>query len=233
MKIGQCHLSFMQVRLEPSDRSELVTQLIYGETYAVLEELDKWLNIEIHGDNYRGYIDKKQYDERTFSPQEAAINTRFPFILHEEERRINVPLGAFIHAPHSSNLSLKEATELFKNFLGAPYVWGGKTQFGYDCSGFTQIFFRCLGVSLLRDAYQQATQGATVHLLDEALTGDLAFFDNADGKITHVGIIIKEDSEFKIFHSSGELRIDTLDHQGIYKKNEGYSHNLRLIQRLL
>ena len=233
MKIGQCHLSFMQVRLEPSDRSELVTQLIYGETYAVLEELEKWLSIEIHGDNYRGYIDKKQYNQKAFNNQEAAINTEFSLIIREEDRKINVPIGAFLNSTKVSQPSLKETLELFKNFLGAPYVWGGKTQFGYDCSGFTQIFFRCLGVSLLRDAYQQATQGATVHLLDEAQTGDLAFFDNAEGKISHVGIIIKEDSIFKIIHSSGELRMDALDHQGIYKKNEGYSHNLRLIQRML
>ena len=233
MKIGQCHLSFMQVRLEPSDRSELVTQLIYGETYAVLEELEKWLSIEIHGDNYRGYIDKKQYNKREFNTQEAAINTEFPLMIREEDRRINVPIGAFLNSTKGSQPSLKVTLELFKNFLGAPYVWGGKTQFGYDCSGFTQIFFRCLGISLLRDAYQQASQGATVHLLDEAQTGDLAFFDNAEGKITHVGIIIQEDSIFKIIHSSGELRIDALDHQGIYKKNEGYSHNLRLIQRIM
>ena len=233
MNIGQCLLSFIPVRAEASDRSELVTQLIYGETYAVLETFDKWLKIEIHGDNYVGYIDKKQFNEKVFSTSEAAVNTQFPRLIQSSSRTVYAPIGAYIQETPKPNLHLNDAIERLKSFLGAPYVWGGKTNFGYDCSGFTQIFYRLLGVSLLRDAYQQATQGATIHLLDEAVTGDLAFFDNADGKITHVGIVLKSAETFEIFHSSGELRIDQLDHQGIYKKNEGYSHNLRLIQRVL
>lgn len=233
MKIGQCLLSFIPVRAEASDRSELVTQLIYGETYAVLETFDKWLRIEIHGDKYIGFIDKKQFNEKEFSTSDASVNVQFPKLIASSTRNVYAPIGAFIPEKSTNAIQFAEAITLFKSFLGAPYVWGGKTNFGYDCSGFTQIFFRCLGISLLRDAYQQATQGATIHLLDEAVSGDLAFFDNAEGKITHVGIVLKSGEHFEIFHSSGELRIDQLDHQGIYKKNEGYSHNLRLIQRVL
>lgn len=233
MNIGQCLLSFIPVRAEASDRSELVTQLIYGETYAVLETFDKWLHIEIHSDKYRGFIDKKQFNEMEFSTTEASVNLQFPKLIATSTRNVYAPIGAFIPEKSGHDISLSEVISLFKAYQGAPYVWGGKTNFGYDCSGFTQIFFRCLGISLLRDAYQQATQGATIHLLDEVVTGDLAFFDNADGKITHVGIVLKSAETFEIFHSSGELRIDQLDHQGIYKKNEGYSHNLRLIQRVL
>lgn len=233
MKTGQCLLSFMQVRAEPSERSELVTQLIYGETYAVLEELDKWLQIETHGDLYKGFIDKKQFNDHQFALAQASINVDFPKYEMNETRKVLVPIGAFLPGNSTHVLSLSQAFDLFKAFLGAPYVWGGKTNFGYDCSGFTQIFFRCLGVSLLRDANQQATQGLTIHLLDEAKSGDLAFFDNAEGKITHVGIIEKTNDNFQVLHSSGELRIDKLDHHGVYKKNEGYSHNLRLIQRML
>ena len=84
-----------------------------------------------------------------------------------------------------------------------------------------------------RDAYQQAAEGDEVILLSEAKTGDLAFFDNAEGRITHVGIVLENDGSYEILHASGELRIDILDHQGINKKSEGYSHNLRLIRRIL
>ena len=145
-----------------------------------------------------------------------------------------MPLGAFVPEdfPHQI-FSLDDALALFKTYIGVPYVWGGKTNFGYDCSGFTQTFFKTLGYSLKRDAYQQAAEGDEVILLSEAKTGDLAFFDNAEGKITHVGIVLENDGSDEILHASGELRIDILDHQGINKNSEGYSHNLRLIRRIL
>ncbi|MDP4631353.1 MAG: C40 family peptidase [Flavobacteriales bacterium] len=231
---GQCLLSFIPMRAESSDRSEQVSQLIFGETYEVLEENEKWYFIEASFDQYRGWIDKKQ-----FSPQVFEVDTHrvfaFPSALQAfENKYILMPLGAFVPEDFQSQLlTLNEALALFKTYIGVPYVWGGKTNFGYDCSGFTQSFFKTLRISLKRDAYQQATEGTDVMLLSEAKTGDLAFFDNADGRITHVGIILENNGTFEILHASGELRIDILDHQGINKKSEGYSHNLRLIRRIL
>ncbi|MDP4731311.1 MAG: C40 family peptidase [Flavobacteriales bacterium] len=231
---GQCLLSFIPMRAESSDRSEQVSQLIFGETYEVLEENEKWYFIEASFDQYRGWIDKKQ-----FSPQVFEVDTHrvfaFPSALQAfENKYILMPLGAFVPEDFQNQLlTLNEALALFKTYIGVPYVWGGKTNFGYDCSGFTQSFFKTLRISLKRDAYQQATEGTDVMLLSEAKTGDLAFFDNADGRITHVGIILENNGTFEILHASGELRIDILDHQGINKKSEGYSHNLRLIRRIL
>jgi hypothetical protein len=231
---GQCLLSFIPMRAEASDRSEQVSQLIFGETYEVLEENEKWYFIETSFDLYQGWIDKKQ-----FAPQVFEVDTHrvfaFPSALTPfENKQILMPLGAFVPEdfPHQI-FSLDDALALFKTYIGVPYVWGGKTNFGYDCSGFTQTFFKTLGYSLKRDAYQQAAEGDEVILLSEAKTGDLAFFDNAEGRITHVGIVLENDGSYEILHASGELRIDILDHQGINKKSEGYSHNLRLIRRIL
>ncbi|MFM7813326.1 MAG: C40 family peptidase [Flavobacteriales bacterium] len=120
------------------------------------------------------------------------------------------------------------------SYLGAPYLWGGRTILGIDCSGFSQVVYRILGQSIPRDAWQQAGLGEEVSFVDEAQPGDLAFFDNAEGKIIHVGLILDrlEDS-LRIIHASGMVRIDTLDHQGIFNQETGeYSHNLRIIKRL-
>lgn len=231
---GQCLLSFIPLRAEASDRSEQVSQLIFGETYEVLEENEKWYLIETNYDQYRGWIDKKQFSPQVFEVDANRVYA-FPSALQPfENKQILMPLGAFVPEDFpSKTLSLNEAIALFKSYIGVPYVWGGKTNFGYDCSGFTQSFFKTLGLSLKRDAYQQATQGEEVVLLSESQTGDLAFFDNAEGRITHVGIVLENNGSFEILHASGELRIDDLDHQGINKKSEGYSHNLRLIRRII
>jgi hypothetical protein len=231
---GQCLLSFIPMRAEASDRSEQVSQLIFGEAYEVLEENEKWYFIETSFDQYRGWIDKKQFSPQVFEVDAKRVFA-YPSVLQSfENKHILMPLGAFVPEDFPNQvISLNDALALFKNYIGVPYVWGGKTNFGYDCSGFTQSFFKTIGIALKRDAYQQATEGNDVMLLSEAKTGDLAFFDNTEGKITHVGIILENNGSFEILHASGELRIDILDHQGINKKSEGYSHNLRLIRRIL
>ena len=116
-------------------------------------------------------------------------------------------------------------------YLNAPYLWGGRSPFGIDCSGFTQMVFKLCGIKLLRDAYQQAEQGYLINLLDEAHAGDLVFFDNEEGRITHTGILLPNN---RIIHASGKVRIDTLDHHGIYNsETRRYSHKLRLIKRYI
>jgi gamma-D-glutamyl-L-lysine dipeptidyl-peptidase len=115
-------------------------------------------------------------------------------------------------------------------YLNTSYQWGGRTVFGVDCSGFCQLVFRCMGIDLMRDAYQQATQGEVVGFMQEAKCGDLAFFDNEAGKITHVGILLNSDT---IIHSSGKVRIDTIDNLGIINRDTGKrTHNTRVIKRI-
>ena len=119
---------------------------------------------------------------------------------------------------------------LGRPFLGTAYLWGGKSIFGVDCSGFVQQLYKLFGIFLPRDAYQQAEVGELVGFLQEAKLGDLAFFDNDEGRITHVGMLL---SDRLIMHASGNVRIDPIDHAGIIHRITGKrTHHLRLIKRV-
>jgi cell wall-associated NlpC family hydrolase len=228
------HLAAVPMRKEPSDKSEMVNQAIYGESCSIIDENEKWYLIELAHDGYQGWIDKKQVklSDNYIQPSTVQIELLSSLPNTTEQPQL-IPAGAFVMgSPAPKAPSLLDSA---KAFLKSPYLWGGRTCLGIDCSGFTQIVFRICGKSLLRDAYQQAEQGEIVSFLDEAKTGDLAFFDNTDGRITHVGIIISDDNgSFKsIIHASGEVRIDSLDTEGIFNKDqEKYTHRLRTIRRV-
>ncbi len=115
--------------------------------------------------------------------------------------------------------------------MNAPYLWGGKTPFGIDCSGFTQMVYKLNGHALLRDASEQASQGIALSFIEESEPGDLAFFDNSEGQIIHVGIIMEDNH---IIHAHGKVRIDRLDHSGIYNIDKKiHTHKLRVIKKII
>lgn len=250
MKHGYCHIPLAQVRAENSDRSELVTQLLFGEFFEILEKQEKWSHIRIAHDAYEGWVDNKQY-EILFADQYDELCKKPPLRVAEQLGKITVngsimyvPFGSALpyfdkgimkiaqreflyNGKYSGSLSLPEAVH---QFLHAPYLWGGRSLLGIDCSGFTQTVFSVLGKTLPRDAYQQAELGSSVDFAEESAEGDLAFFDNEDGRIIHVGIVI---SDQRIIHASGRVRIDKLDHEGIFnEETKSYSHKLRLIKRI-
>jgi len=258
MQQGICHLSVIPIRKAPDDTSELTTQLLFGETFRILGQKDDWLNICIDYDHYEGWIDRKQMrplTEKQWSRlREHPMHVALELVQSAVSDRQHVPLLIGSNLPRYDGMHLKLLKEKFvyhgqavdpqqlKNkskllekialkYLNAPYLWGGRGPFGIDCSGFTQIVFKLLGVALKRDAWQQAAQGKTVHLTGECKPGDLAFFQQKSDKITHVGILLSTD---RIIHASGRVRIDRFDQYGIYREAEKqYSHQLRLIKRVL
>ena len=145
-------------------------------------------------------------------------------------------LGTILYEPNDFAIayppvySPQAMVEFAQKFLGAPYIWGGRSLFGIDCSGLVQLCARAAGKLLPRDASQQVQEGELVYFLPEIQPGDLAFFGNEDGKIVHVGIML--DSE-RIIHASGKVRIDYLDQTGIFNKERNeHTHRLQVIKRL-
>ena len=192
---ARCFLPAVPMRSEPSDRAEMVNQLLLGDTFDILEKQPNWARIRCHYDGYEGWIDNKQW-EPIAEIRPPVQDSERP-IVHEDT----------LQGPASSpSLIAKE------RYLGAPYLWGGRTAMGIDCSGLTQVCFKACGIRLLRDASQQATQGSPVPSLEEARCDDLCFFSNEQGHITHVGIYL---GDGHIIHAHGEVRIDSLTPQGI------------------
>jgi len=245
--------SVIPVRSEPSDKAELCTELLFGEVYVVLEEArDGWLLIRNETDSYEGWISVKLHTECNSSEigelrpsrriiewmEEATSGISFPVPLASripaEGKVLQIGNRIFKTLTRNPGEDLDPIMGIAPSLVHTPYRWGGKTPFGIDCSGFTQNIILLQGHFLRRDAWQQAQQGDLIPFLSEAATGDLAFFDNEDGRIIHTGIIIKgEDQGFSILHASGCVRKDMLDHHGIHHaETRQYTHRLRLIRRI-
>ena len=254
---GVCRLSIVSVRAEASDKAELVTQLLFGEHYEVLQlsKDKKWLHVRNYFDGYEGWIDSKQHHSITkdhfdyINRADFKITTDVTTSILYNKNAIPIVMGSIIPITgselfkmeeqfafngESKSLGQKRVGEFLKQtahkFLNAPYLWGGKTPFGVDCSGFTQMVFKINGHKLQRDAAQQAKQGKTV-AVKEAHAGDLAFFKNKDNKIVHVGLLLSSD---KIIHASGKVRIDHFSEEGILQsESKVYSHTSPSVKRIL
>ena len=258
---GICALSAVPVRAEPNDRAELVTQLLFGECYQILVTQESWLQVQLAADDYVGWIDAKQHTHVSAEYYTAWCAQDHPRVLDvvqavsDATTKLPLTLGCRLPFFDGMTLRLGECQYFFNGsatnpavasdvarqalllrkmallHLKAPYVWGGKSIFGLDCSGLCQQLYGLVGIQLPRDAHQQIDHGRPVHFVAQAKPGDLAFFDNAEGRIVHVGMVMEEG---QILHAHGEVRLDPLDHNGIYNRDQQrYSHKLRLIKRLL
>lgn len=256
MIYGICNLSIVPLRAEPSDASEMVSQILFGEPFEVLEQTKKWSRIKIAFDGYEGYIDNKQFleiDQKTYQSLEnetpVYAGDLIEYIFDSKNNLATIPLGArlpfykentfqigdeiftYDGEVHSEKLSKESIIQKAYMLLNTPYLWGGTSPFGIDCSGFTQLIYKICGHKLLRDAKDQATQGEVLSFIEESEPGDLAFFDNEEGKIVHVGIMMHD---YNIIHAHGKVRIDQLDHSGIYNVDTGqHTHKLRVIKKMI
>ena len=261
MRYGISNLSIVPMRSEPREDSEMCSQILFGEHYTIKQVKDKWCRITLAFDGYEGWIDLKmvnEIDEKYFLfltnvPHLVTTNLVNRVQIKSGSDSFFIVAGSSLpnFKPFAQTFKLgkmayklkpkmKAVTEggirgrMIENalsFFNVPYLWGGRSPFGIDCSGFSQVLYKMAGITIPREAAQQALIGENLSFVEEALPGDLAFFDNDEGTIIHVGIIWEDK---KIIHSSGKVRIDKVDQFGIYNiDTKRYTHQMRLMRKII
>jgi hypothetical protein len=258
MNYGFCNLALVPLRREANNVSEQVSQLLFGETFEVLKTIDGRCLIKTCHDSYQGWVSQKQFLSITCDDLEK-LNAKPKFyctkllttieqmnLTNGRSDFLPITFGSVVcdyrytignYAFTIDSNDVMEANfnnmacliDLAKRFLGSPYQWGGRSILGIDCSGFTQLCYRFVGIELQRDAWQQAGEGSSVQSLEKAQQGDLCFFSQPDSEtITHTGIYLGQN---KIIHACGKVRIDTLTDEGIFDiETNSRSHKLLKIR---
>jgi hypothetical protein len=260
MNYGISSLSIIPVRKEPSEQSEMITQILYGEHFVVNEMMLGWARVKLAFDGYEGWLDMKMITpllEKNYQKIEhmpfAVTTDIFNIIPLNAEQTTMIVAGSTLPCwrpnlkvfsiqqevfHHSGNISYRKPANVRKvlieqamKYFNAPYLWGGRSPLGIDCSGFSQIIYKMVGVAIPRDTANQVHCGKALSFLEEAKPGDLAFFDNEEGQIIHVGIIWEKN---KIIHASGKVRIDNVDQFGIFNVDtKRYTHQMRVMKRII
>ena len=258
MKFAICHNSVVPVRNSTSNRSEQISQLLYGEMVEILETKGTiWTKIRCTWDNCIGWVISRQVKPITANEHELfelkyaycldlfqplmsdnesmpiCIGSRLPDF---DGMKFNFDGKAYHYSgqavfPENLHPQTDKILKIAKRYLSAPYQWGGRSPMGIDSGGFTQMVFKLVGIKLLRTAEQQVHQGRLIDFIEQAQPGDLAFFENKVGNITHSGILLPDE---KIIHTAEKVRIDKVDHFGIYSDElKKYTHRLRVIKRIV
>ncbi|MEI6049977.1 MAG: C40 family peptidase [Bacteroidota bacterium] len=253
MELFICENVFVPLRSGPSHKSEMLSQILFGEKYSTLEKSGNWMKIETRFDKFAGWIDMDHLQHTADEENSSGhVLNRSLFCYKNDMTKLVLEAGCEVYNPDfedktfsigknkyntsnefsniciSTNDSLPDTA---MKFINSPYIYGGRIPSGIDCSGFTKLVYKIHGITIQHDSRMQAESGRNIDFIDEAEPGDLAFFDNERGLISHVGMIL---SKGLVIHASGRVRIDSIDHEGIFKPEiGGYSHRLRTIRRIL
>jgi len=247
-----CENVFVPLRSGPSHRSEMLSQVLFGEKYVVTDESGTWMKIETLFDKYTGWIDMDHLQHTNDTDDSIGYVLNRSLLCYKNDKtKLVLEAGCEVNNPDFEHKSFHigqnnytahpdfnqkylstddSLTDTAFKFINSPYIWGGRLPSGIDCSGLTQLLYKIHGIPIPRNSWMQAETGEGISFLEETVPGDLVFFDNERGTITHVGMII---SRGLVIHASGRVRVDTIDQHGIYKPESGrYSHHLRTIRRI-
>mgnify|MGYP006268263993 CR=1 FL=1 len=239
------------LRASASDAAEMASQLLFGETCMRLQDQGNWLQVRRDFDGYEGWLDAKQVEA---APPDFSPSTDFCFVLSgslilPDDTLMRLPLGTrlpkaaltgrftwggltYQAGPDLKLTEVRPREHLVKTatlFLNLPYLWGGLSGWGLDCSGLVQTAAAMCGLSLPRDSSQQAEVGEAI-AWGQQQAGDLAFLGKpGQNRITHVGILQDPHS---IVHASGKVRLDPFDSTGItHSHSHHVTHHLLTMRR--